>query len=265
MTDANDAKTSSRGSGTSQSGGEPPKRDLEQAPLLLRKASVVLMCGAALPWMSVIVTKGHMPWGVWFGSWVLTLIAGWLLFDGAKARFGAKASGISKALVKINPMGPVGASLAVFVAALVCCFFGEVYFSNDTFIGFAVPEGSELDLSNRYPLRAVLEFGTLFLALATFAHIQAYEYGGKVNPIFPLMFLGPAVAGSLNAIGSATKVSDLGVLGLVGRLGSVGVAAGGIMAMYTMYVTMKVAKEEGDRKRDAARERKRAEREARRG
>ncbi len=263
MTDANDAKTSSRGSGASKSGGEPPKRDLEQAPLLLRKASVVLMCGAALPWMTAILTKGNMPWKAWFASWALTLLAGWLLLDGAKARFGAKSSGISRALVKSHALAPVGAAMALFVAAVVICLSTGVYFTGDTFLGFEAPVDPEVASSNKY-LFAALEFGTLFLALATFAHLTAYEYGGKFNPLFPLLFLGPAVAGVLKALDAAAQISSLGGLGVVGLVGSVGVAAGGIMAMYTMYVTMKVAKEEGDRKRDAARERKRAEREARR-
>jgi len=77
------------------------------------------------------------------------------------------------------------------------------------------------------------------------------------------MFLGPAAAGSLQVIGAASMLGDF-PLALVGAAGSIGVAAGGIMAMYTMYVTMKVAKEEGDRKRLEARERKRAERASRR-
>ena len=72
------------------------------------------------------------------------------------------------------------------------------------------------------------------------------------------------MAGVLKVLEAASKLGDFG-LAFVGVLGAVGVASGGIMAMYTMYVSLKVAKEEGDRKRDAARERKRAEREARKG
>jgi len=263
MTDANDAKSSSR---ASKSGGEPPKRELEQAPLLLRKASVILMCGAALPWMTSIMTEGHMPWLSWFSCWALTFLAGWVLLDGAKARFGAKASGLSKALVKATPLGPAVLAVALFITVVVISLSTGVYFSGDEFKGFTAPElgvGEKTAIENVYT-PAALEFATLFLALATFAHITAYEYGAKFSPLFPLMFLGPAVAGVLKVLEAASKLGDFG-LALVGVLGAVGVASGGIMAMYTMYVSMKVAKEEGDRKRDAARERKRAEREARKG
>ncbi|MEM1449323.1 MAG: hypothetical protein AAF957_02940 [Planctomycetota bacterium] len=248
--------------GRSDAGGEPPKRELEQAPLLLRKASVILMAGAVLPWMTSISTKGNMPFAMWLAGVVLTGLAGWVLFDAANARAGAKANGISKKLVEAHPMAAAGASLVLFIGAVACAFSAGAYFTpTGDFLGFAPPAGDEA-FRNTYSIRAVLEHGTLYLALATFAHIHSYEYGAKFNPIFPLMFFGPAVAGALHVL---TAVADLGEYGLalVGIVGSIVVAAGGIMAVYTMYVTMKVAKEEGDRKKAEARERKRAERSAR--
>jgi len=263
MTDASDAQTSSRASGASQSGGEPPKRELEQAPLMLRKASVVLMCGAALPWMTSITTAGNMPWASWFAAWALTFVAGWLLLDGTKARYGAKASGISKALAGAHPMGPVGAALAVFLGAAIISLTTAVYFNGTEFFGFEVVEETDLELSNEYAGYALLEFATLFLALATFAHITAYEYGGKFSPLFPLMFLGPAVAGVLKVLEAGSMLGDHGLV-LVSLIGAAGVGAGGIIAVYTMYVALKDAKVQGDLKKEAARERKRAEREARR-
>ena len=263
MTDASDAKTSSRASGASQSGGEPPKRELEHAPLMLRKASVLLMCGAALPWMTSIETVGNMPWKGWLGGGVLTLIAGWLLLDGAKARYGAKASGVSKALAGMHPMGPVGAAMALFLGAVIISLSTGVYFNGEAFFGFEVPEGTDLELSNKYAINAVLEFATLLLALATFAHITAYEYGGKFSPLFPLMFVGPAVAGVFKFLEAASMLGDYALV-LVGVVGAALVGAGGMMAIYTMYVSMKDAKVQGDLKKEAARERKRADREARR-
>ena len=104
---------------------------------------------------------------------------------------------------------------------------------------------------------------TLFLAVATLAHVLAYEYGGKFNPIFPLMFLGPAVAGVLQARclrphGQASARSSRD------HLGSLIVAGGGFMAMYTMYVAMKEAKVQGEIKAAAMREERKRQRAARR-
>ncbi|MEM9381717.1 MAG: hypothetical protein AAGB93_17310 [Planctomycetota bacterium] len=248
--------------GRSDGAGEPPKRELEQAPLLLRKASLILMAGAVLPWMTSISTKGNMPFAMWIAGVVLTGLAGWVLFDAANARAGAKANGLSKKLVEAHPMAATGVSLLLFIGAVVCAFSAGAFFTTTgDFIGFAQPTGDQA-FKETYRLRAVLEHGTLFLALATFAHIHSYEYGAKFNPIFPLMFFGPAVAGALHVLTAAADLGQYG-LALVGTVGSIVVAAGGIMAVYTMYVTMKVAKEEGDRKKAEARERKRAERSAR--
>ena len=43
----------------------PQKRELEQAPQLVRKAATVLMVGALFPWLSSISTGGELPWGNW--------------------------------------------------------------------------------------------------------------------------------------------------------------------------------------------------------
>ena len=85
---------------------------------------------------------------------------------------------------------------------------------------------------------------------------------GKFNPIFPLMFVGPAVAGVFKVLEAGSMLGDYPLV-LVGVLGAAAVGAGGIMAIYTMYVTMKEAKIQGDLKTSRP-ERKRAEREARR-
>ncbi len=246
-------------------GGTPPRREMEQAPVLLRKASLILICGAILPWMTSISTQGHMPWAAWGIATALTLAAGFVMLESAKANAGAKASGLVKPIASAHPMAGTIAGLVLFVIALgVAWSMGNSWFVNDIFEGFdhaALELKEGVTAKDHYGFRAILEFGTLFLGVATFAHIQAYEYGGKFNPIFPLMFLGPAVAGSLHVF---TAIGGEGSLKMVGIVGSLVVAAAGIMAMYTMYVSMRQAKVEGDIKRAAARERKKAERSARR-
>ena len=206
MTDETNPTAYSPGS---KNEAEPPKRELEQAPLLLRKASRILIVGALFPWMTSISTQGHMPWGYWFGAVIMTLMAGGVLYEGANAKAGAKANGLVKKVSDMHPMAVPGLSVLLFVLAAVIAFSGSVYFSKTGhhFLGFSIAEGAE-DYRDTYSLRAVLEHGTLYLALATFAHIHNYEYGGKFNPIFPLMFLGPAVAGAMHVL---TAAADIGL------------------------------------------------------
>ena len=126
------------------------------------------------------------------------------------------------------------AGLAVFIAAIVVCFMGESVWTGGNPYGemarYIAPfrPAAIPDNAGAFPFRAVMEMSTLFLAVATLAHVLAYEYGGKFNPIFPLMFLGPAVAGVLQALG----VGLMGKHPLVplGIIGSLFVAGGGFMA-----------------------------------
>lgn len=244
----------------------PQKRELEEAPQLVRKAAVVLLIGALFPWLTAIATNGKMPWGHWAGGIALTLLAGGILIEAAKANAGLKANGLVKSIAGAHPLAGTGAALVVFIGAIVVAFMGNSLWIKDpaTFFGFdpsaeGVPEAA----GDTYSLYAVMELGTLLLALATLAHVLAYEYGHKFNPIFPLMFLGPAVAGILKALGSFAKFGDHPLVPLA-VIGSLLVGAGGIMAMYTMYVSMKAAKVEGERKAALKREARKQERASRR-
>jgi hypothetical protein len=238
--------------------GPTPARELEAAPLLLRKASLILIGGAILPWMTSISTLGNMPWKAWAIATALVLLGGFIMLEGAKAKSGRKAFGLADSIANAHALAPTIFGLVCFVAALAVAWtMGGTYFLN----GELVAAGGE-GVEETYRLRALLEIGTLFLAVATLAHIQAYEfYQTKFNPIFPLMFLGPAVAGALHVFTALTSESSLKIIGI---LGSLIVAAGGIMAMYTMYVSLKQAKVEGDLKKAAMREQRKADRAARR-
>ena len=242
--------------------GPTPKRELEAAPLLLRKASLILIFGAVLPWMTSISTLGNMPWQAWAIATGLTLLGGFIMVEGAKAKAGYKAFGLAKSVAGAHPLAPTIFGLVCFVAALAVAWsMGATHFVNEVFSPVGEPLPEDANVVETFRLRSLLEISTLFLALATFAHIQAYEfYQTKFNPIFPLMFLGPAVAGALHVFTALQSESSLKVIGI---LGSLVVAAGGIMAMYTMYVSLKEAKVEGDLKKAAMREQRKAERAAR--
>jgi len=235
----------------------PPRRELEQAPLHLRSASKVLIAGAILPWITSVATQGHIPWGHWAGSVALTFVAGFVLLESAKARRGLPANGAIAGIAKGHALAGSGLAFLVFIGACVVAWMGSSWFDGDPakFTGIASPTAED-----RYSVRAILELATLLLGLATFAHILDYEYGGKFNPVFPLMFLGPAIAGSLQVFGAFSAFGESSTAALISLVGSLTVAAGGGMAIYTMYESMKQAKVQGDLKRTAQREARKTER-----
>jgi len=237
----------------------PPQRELEQAPLLLRKASKVLIAGALLPWITIVSTQGHMPWGYWAGGVALTLLAGFILLETVKTRRGLPANGAVQGLAKAHPLAGTGLALVVFIGACVVAWLGTSWFHKDTGAFLGQPSVVAVD---RFDWRALLELATLLLGLATFAHILDYEHGGKFNPLFPLMFAGPAIAGALQVFGAFGAFKTSALAAVVSLAGSVTVAAGGCMAIYTMYASMKQAKIDGDLKRAAQRESRKTDRAA---
>lgn len=241
-------------------GGEPErptkkpgeKRELEQAPILLRKASLILLIGALFPFFAAL-QDDFGAWGAWAIAKVLALAAGWIFHQGYVATHGGKeqqfvghrsdprrrpdaTKNFVERLADAHPLAPAILSGAIAVGAFVPAFLA----------GAIGAIGGEV--------------ATLLLASATFSHIFGYEHGGKFNPIFPLMFLGPGIAGVLNVFGAVARFGDSAGLALLGLLGSVIVGFGGLMAIYTMYVAMKQAKVEGDRKRQEMREYRKAQR-----
>ena len=107
----------------------------------------------------------------------------------------------------------------VFILACVVAYMGNIP-------GVTDADGNTTG-GNDYWARAILEHATLLLGLATFAHILNYSYGGKFNPVFPLMFLGPAVAGLLNLFGAFGKMGEnsLAAISIIARSSSAPAAA----------------------------------------
>lgn len=245
----------------------PQRRELEEAPKLVRKAATILTIGALFPWLTGLSTQGEMPWKFWVMGLVATLLAGFVLIESAKHHAGLPANGLLKPIIGAHPMAGTGLGLVLFVAAIAIAFMGSSLWVGEgadaRFVGLVAGDGTPDTAANLFSLWATMEFSALFLGLATLAHVLSYEYGKKFNPIFPLMFLGPAIAGALNLLGASRQIGDNGIA-ILAAIGSLTVAAGGIMAMYTMYVSMKQAKVEGDIKRTAERERRKTERDQRR-
>jgi hypothetical protein len=215
------------------------KRELEQTPLILRKSSKVLLVGALLPFFTAL-DPDFSAWGSLYISKALILLAGWVFHQGYMATHGGKGDGLIAKLALKHAMVPTGLAGLVAIAAFV----------------YAFQVGS--------PGGIGAESATLLLACATFSHIFGYEHGGKFNPIFPLMFLGPGVAGVLNVVGAMAMFGEAAGRAALGLVGSLIVGAGGCMAIYAMYTAMKQAKADGDIKREAQRAERKAQREAQR-
>jgi len=209
------------------------KRELEAAPLMLRKASLILLAGALLPFGGVATV------GAFVGKLAL-LAAAFVFHQGHVHKAGEKAAGFVAGLTK-NGMMPLFAVAGLLAIA-----------------GFAMPS---LIGNGDYPISAGGEMVALALACFTYTHIFDYEHGGKFNPLYPMMFLGPAIMGLLGIV----KLGESEGLTMVGAgLGALCVAIAGFMAVYTMYVAIKQAKVEGDLKKQAATEARKSAREARR-
>ena len=215
------------------------KRELEQTPLILRKSSKVLLVGALLPFFTALDPE-FSAWGALYISKALILLAGWVFHQGYMATHGGKAESFIGKFALKHAMIPTGLAGLVAIGAFVVAFRA----------GFIGGIGGEA--------------ATLLLACATFSHIFGYEHGGKFNPIFPLMFLGPGIAGVLNIVGAMAMFGEEAGRAALGLAGSVVVGAGGMMAIYAMYIAMKQAKVDGDIKREAQRAERKSQREAQR-
>lgn len=196
-------------------------RELEAAPLMLRKAALILALAALLPWLQ--------PGG--FDLWVLggkavLLLGALLVYWGSLAAHARTAPGFVAALAKTHAKLPEWIGLGVMV------------------VGFSIPP---------YSLGAIVERGALLVGALVWLQVLAYEMGGKFNPVGGLVIPMFGIAG-LGRI--ATLFKEFDALAL---LGSLGVVAAGGMAGYTMVVAMKEAKAHGEAKKKAAvEERKRA-------
>lgn len=215
------------------------KRELEQAPLMLRKAAKILLIGAIFPFFSAIkyatsgdvVSGDSFPWGVVLGAKAVALAGCWLFHQGYMATHGGKAQNdaIDKMAKSHHMVMPILA-VVFWVASLAILFSAS---------------GAVVDVLK---FGAIGEVLTVILAGATISHIFGYEHGGKFNPIFPLMFAGMAFAGITSAIAGFGAEGTAKLAMIVG--GAV-VGLGGGLAAFTIVEAMMQAKKEGDIKKQA--------------
>ncbi len=242
---------------------ETAKRELEQAPIMLRKASVILLIGALLPFFSGLIYASKakfevgeltkdFPWAMWLALKVAVLLGGWIAYECAQVRAGEKPKSVLAGLANAHPLAGKGLAGVIWIASLVGVFLVDRVF---------VQTGNNGLVKEVFQLGALAELMTLILAFFSITHIYEYEHGGKFNPMIPLLMIGPGIAGVLNLIASIAAFSNphtmIAALGLVG---SVIVAAGGGLAIKTMVDSMKEAKVQGEEKKAAMREARRKER-----
>lgn len=208
--------------------GDKPKREMEKAPLILRKAACWLLIGSVLPWGGV-----GAAW-----TWVLVekllVAAGLYTWHQAHLfRDGGRAAGY------VQKLGAKSfAPIFVVTAVLVLVGFSPILSWGDH--------------------TAFAEKGFLILAGLTFTHIYDYEVGGKFNPMFPLMFLAPGLGGLFALVKVFSESEAITVKEILAGLGAALVAIAGWMAAYTMYVALKEAKAHGEAKKAAALEARKA-------
>jgi len=207
---------------TSAPAGGP--RDLEAAPLMLRKAAMILAVAALLPWLR----PGGFDLNVVLGKAVV-LVGALLTYWGVLHAHGEKAPGFVAALGKANAKVPEFVGLAIMVA------------------GLAVPP---------YEFDAIVERGTLLVAALVWLQVLSYEKGGKFNPV------GGLVIPLIGIAGLGRLVTILKAFDALALIGSLGVVAAGGMAGYTMVVAMKEAKAHGEAKKKAALEERKRQRAA---
>jgi len=238
-------------------------RELDKAPLHLRRAALIAVVGCLLPWM------GHG------GGLIANVVAKVLMLLGMgciyvywKYRGGEKVMGLFGKLSELSLLpkkkdegkkprrrgkdGPDADEIlrgAKFPAAIHLLAFALVIASV-----LVLKLEPETNLG-----KAAAELGMLAWGAGAWVHIYAFERGGKFNPLFPLMFLGHAAAGVLAVLGALQGEA----VDLFAAIGGGIVAAGGFLAAYTIIEALRSAKSEGDAKKQAALEARKTARKAR--
>lgn len=212
-------------------------RELERAPLVLRKAALILTISALLPWL---VPGGWDPMRL--AAKALILLAGWLLYLGVLHSHGEKnkVPGVLRSIGDAHP-------LALDILALVIALVG---------VAPLLDSGSG---DNTFG--TIVEKAALAIGIGAWCQVLAYEKGGKFNPVMGLIIplLGIASVGRV-----VTVFTDPAAFDIFALLGSAGVTVAAVIAGYTMVLAMKEAKAHGEAKKRAALEHRKAARKAKR-
>jgi hypothetical protein len=247
-----------------RAGARPPLRKLDRVPAHLRTAALLVLAGAALPFL------GPGPgWASATAAKACALAAAGLWYAQVLHDFGPPLTGVLGALAstvvplpaKLRKKAPRGRGAAPaalehpFPTALHLLAFGLIAFG----VWLAVQDDRRGPIQAAIGSKGLSEAAMFGWAAFTFVHIAAYERWRRFNPLFPLLFLGMLFAGLASLV---TALDTEGPSKLAGLAGGAAVAIGGGLAAYTIVEAMLQAKKEGDRKKADALEARKAARKA---
>ena len=204
-------------------------KELERAPMMLRKAAIVLTVAALFPWLA----PGGWIVNVIIGK-VVVLLGGYVLWQQVLHSHDEQVPGVFASIGGMHEKAlTILAALLMLVGVALPMVLGEIG-------------------------ETVVENLAIAIGLVTFCQVGAYEKGGKFNPMFGLIIplLGVGAIGRL-----ATMIANFDLFVLIGA-GGVTAASG--LAGYTMVIAMKEAKAHGEAKKKAAMEARKAARRAKR-
>jgi len=207
-------------------------RELERAPIMLQKAALILAVSALLPWL--IADAGwNLPRIL---AKVVILVGGWVAYCGIEHAHGHKTplDGLGKQHKLVLPI----LSLVLMVVGLAPI----------------IDEGS----------KAVVEKAALAVGVLSWAQVHGYSKGGKFNPTWALIIPLFGLAGLIMIFTVPFMDTVSGLNKALAIIGSLGVAAAGGLAGYTLVISMKEAKAHGEAKKKAALEERKRQRAAKR-
>jgi hypothetical protein len=209
-------------------------RELERAPLVLRKAALLLTVAALFPWLA---KGGFDP--LRLAGKVVVLLGGWILMQGVLYTHGEeqKVPGFLHGLGKLHPLALDVLGGLVMLAGVLVPNLGGLSFPS------------------------VVEKCAVGVGFAAWCQVLAYEKGGKFNPVMGLVIPFIGVASAMRIVTVFTDQAGFDALAL---LGAIGVTAAAVIAGHTMVIAMKEAKAHGEAKKRAALEARKAARSAKR-
>ena len=208
----------------------PAKRELERAPLMQLKAAQYLFLACLLPWGD---PTGDFAMGL--GEKLICALGCWIAIQ-SQLGYGT-GTGIMKGFAKAGPGKGVVLGLVLSCVGLAPLLTG--------------------DFSGGLLLEKLALIGAGF----TWAHIVGYQYGGRFNPLYAFTFSVP-LFGGIPSLLVAFKADANGFFKLLAIVGSLVALATSFQGIRALVLAMMEAKKEGEAKKKAAIEARRAARKA---